>query len=361
MPVEIFVVEDRAMKIERRDIADLELLRGNPRRIEPDDMARLEASIRAHGFWEHRPVAVSRRGGVEVVICGNQRLRAARNLGLQTVPVVVYEGLSEARERDIILRDNINNGAWDFEALTSDAWADVDFEALGLELPDFGEEADAPGVEADDDEVEEEGGAFHRSMLADCLYESDNIFDIPNLLSDLQAGKLQLPLSPWGALARQKRVAATYHFYVDDYRFEAIWKNPAKVVNSGCVALVEPNLSLFDTTPVAWGLQSIYKKRWIARYFQERGIRVYADLNVSRKFRDYNLLGIPAGYNAFFTRGYADRLPGLEAEYDIACKISGLQTPNLIVYGGGQPVREFCMAHNLLYVEQLMTSKRENG
>ena len=127
VPVEIFVVEDRAMKIERRDIADLELLRGNPRRIEPDDMARLEASIRAHGFWDHRPVAVSRRGGVEVVICGNQRLRAARRVGLKSVPVVVYEGLSDARERDIILRDNINNGAWDFEALTSDAWCSFIF------------------------------------------------------------------------------------------------------------------------------------------------------------------------------------------------------------------------------------------
>lgn len=350
-----------SLRIERRDIADLELLRGNPRRIEPEELARLEASIREHGFWDHRPVAVSRRGGVEVVICGNQRLRAARRVGLKSVPVVVYEGLSDARERDIILRDNINNGDWDFEALAADEWAGVDFEALGLELPDFGEQADEQADEFGKEPPKEKPEATECPMLADCLYESDNIFDIPNLRFDLQAGKLQLPLSPWGAQARQKAKAATYHFYVDDYRFKAIWNNPAKVVNSGCVALVEPNLSLFDTTPVAWGLQSIYRKRWIARYFQERGIRVYADLNVSRKFRDYNCMGIPAGYNAFFTRGYADRLPGLEAEYDIACKISGLQTPNLIVYGGGRPVKEFCMAHNLLYVEQLMTSKRENG
>ena len=132
-------------------------------------------------------------------------------------------------------------------------------------------------------------------------------------------------------------------------------------VTSGCDAIVEPNLSLFDTTPVACGLQLLYKKRWIARYFQECDIRVYVDLNVSQKFRDYNCMGVPAGYNAFFTRGYADRLPLLDEELAIACKISGLQTPNLIVYGGGRPVREFCMAHNLLYVEQLMTSKRENG
>ena len=43
---------------------------------------------------------------------------------------------------------------------------------------------------------------------------------------------------------------STYHFYVDDYRFEAIWKDPIKVLTSGVKALVEPNLSVYDTTPI---------------------------------------------------------------------------------------------------------------
>jgi hypothetical protein len=129
---------------------------------------------------------------------------------------------------------------------------------------------------------------------------------------------------------------------------------------SGVQALVEPNLSLFDTTPVAYGLQQIYKKRWISRYFQECGIKVYADLNVSRKFQEYNKLGIPEGYNAFFTRGYADRISTLEEEIEIARQISGLDNPNLIVYGGGAKVHEVCAKHNLVYVEQYMQAKK-NG
>ena len=52
-----------------------------------------------------------------------------------------------------------------------------------------------------------------------------------------------------------------------------------------------------------WGIQLIYKKRWLSRYFQECGIKVYADVNVSHKFIEYNKMGIPKGYNAFFTRG----------------------------------------------------------
>lgn len=148
-------------------------------------------------------------------------------------------------------------------------------------------------------------------------------------------------------------------FYVDDYRFEAIWKNPIKVLESGVIAVVEPNLSLFDTTPIAYGLQQIYKKRWIARYWQECGIKVYADLNVSQKFIEYNKLGIPQGYNAFATRGYDDRADVLERELQVAREISGKDNPNMLVYGGGSKVKELCAKHSLIYVEQFMQNNRE--
>ena len=35
----------------------------------------------------------------------------------------------------------------------------------------------------------DEKEAFYRSMLKDVLYESDNIYEIPNLLLEMQAGK----------------------------------------------------------------------------------------------------------------------------------------------------------------------------
>ena len=41
-------------------------------------------------------------------------------------------------------------------------------------------------------------------------------------------------------------------------------------------------------------LQLIYMKRWIARFWQECGAAVYTDLNVSKKFAEYNRL--PAHY-----------------------------------------------------------------
>lgn len=355
-------------KIEYRKVSELVLLKNNPRKITKQDFERLVDSIRINGFWEHRPIALSDRGNGEiVVIAGNQRLKACKKLKIEKVPTILYTGLSDEQEKEIILRDNINNGKWDFDILGTDPYFDdFDFDYVGLDFHDFDIDEKKPkkskGVPEDDD-PEDDGEdfndkeAFYRSMLDDTIYESNNEFEIPNLLIEKQGGKLVVPFAPWGADSRLRKDVATYHFYVDDYRFEAIWKDPVKVLTSGVKAIVEPNLSVYDTTPVAYGLQQIYKKRWISRYFQECGILVYADLNVSIKFAEYNKLGIPKGYNAFFTRGYSDRLEYLKAELQVAKDISGKETPNLLVYGGGDKIRKFCIENNLVYVEQFMNSK----
>lgn len=192
--------------------------------------------------------------------------------------------------------------------------------------------------------------------VGDYLYPSDNSYDIPCLSLDGQAGALELPFAPVGVGYKTSR-AKTLHFYVDDYRFATVWNNPAKIINTNIKQVVEVNYSIFQSTPVARGLERIYKKRWLSRYWQNCGLKVYVDLNVSAKFADFNRLGVPHGYNAFCTRGYRGRLDGLVLEHRIACEISGLDTPNLIVYGGGKEIHEYCMKHSLLYVADFITDK----
>ena len=221
---------------------------------------------------------------------------------------------------------------------------------------EMGNEENPECLNVDKEEENEELGMPF--MPADRIYDSDNEYDIPTLRMDRQpAIGLLLPFCAWGTDSRLKKGVQTYHFYVEDYRFAAIWKNPDKPLQCGCAELVEPNLSLFDTTPVAYGLQLIYMKRWIARFWQECGAKVYADLNVSRKFYEYNKLGIPQGYNAFATRGYAGREEYLKQEIGMARQISGMDKPNMMVYGGGDRIREICLQNNVLYVEQFMKDR----
>lgn len=334
----------------------------NPRKIRKDRFSKLCRSIESlPEMTEARDLIVFPHGDGFVVVGGNMRLRAYRKLGWEEAPCCVLPPDTPAEKlREILIQDNNPFGDNDWDAFAQD-WSRDEVEEWGFETwkesSGDGDSKSDRTAKAGDDAMD-----FCSLMLGDRIYDSGNEFDIPNLKLDGQpVSGLLLPLSGWGTDKRAKKGIATYHFYVEDYRFTNIWNDPVAVLRSGCSEIVEPNLSLFDTTPVAYGLQQIYMKRWIARFWQECGAKVYADLNVSRKFYGYNRLGIPEGYNAFATRGYADRKEYLKMEIQIAREISGKDNPNMIVYGGGERIRELCLQNNVLYVEQFMTNRVRKG
>lgn len=347
------------------DIKDIEINKGqieglpkNPRFIRDKRFDALKKSIEdAPEMLELRELLVFPFGGKYVVIGGNQRFRACRELGFRTLPCKVIDPETPVEKlREYTIKDNNGFGEDDSDILANE-WDFEELKEWGMEFKfegfDDGEEEPDQDDDIDDD-GEIEGESFD---YRDVLYESDNEFEIPNLLLDRMAGKLELPFTPWGANSRLTKGVNTYHFYVDDYRFEKLFKDPINLVTSGCKAIIEPNCSLHDQTPIAFGLNQIYKKRYLARYMQELGVDVYVDLNVAEKFRQYNRMGIPKGWNAFFTRGLADFMVSLDNDLKEAREISGKDTPNLIVYGGGAKVREYCNKNGLLYVQDFINDK----
>lgn len=331
----------------------------------PRKKTRIEALVRsisdAPEMLTLRELLVVEHGAKFVAIGGNMRLAACKKLGYREVPCKVLPADTPVEKlREYVIKDNAAFGENDWAALQSD-WDASDLTAWGMELPDDwgGGEPETKEKKPKDGGGECDGNEDDTPIL-DLLFPSDNDFEIPALLPEWQGGRLELPVTPWGANSRLNAGVNTYHFYVDDYRFEALFKDPSKLVCSGVKAIVEPNCSLHDQTPIAYGLQLIYKKRWLARYMQEVGTRVYVDLNVSRKFADYNLLGVPQGWDAFFTRGLADMLGALEIDLDAARRVSGKDTPNLTVYGGGRKAEEFCQKHGLLYVTDFINAKKIN-
>lgn len=114
-----------AKEIIYRKLVDLKKLPNNPRTIKKDDMARLKQSIKDNpDYFEARPIILSNRTGELVILAGNQRYEAAKALKMDEVPTFLLEGLTEAREREIIIRDNVSNGDWDMDALANE-W-DID-------------------------------------------------------------------------------------------------------------------------------------------------------------------------------------------------------------------------------------------
>ncbi len=194
---------------------------------------------------------------------------------------------------------------------------------------------------------------------ADCLLPSDNLLEIPSLRLDVQPSSVGIPFLCFGEQKRSKDMhgRGVLHFYTDDYRWSAVYEHPERILRHNPGAVVEPNYSLFNDTPVAFGLQSIYRKRWIGRRMQDHGIPVFVDLNVANKYYALNLFGIPKGYGAFCTRGYADRLPALEYEYMIAERIADGNRLTFVVYGGGEPAKQWCREKGCVYVTPVIAIK----
>ena len=337
----------------------IDKLPANPRLIKDGRFKKLMKSIQdLPEMTEARDLLVYPHNGEYIVIGGNMRLRAYQELGWKEVPCCVLpDNMPVDKLREMVIQDNNPFGEDDWDMLANE-WDAEELNEWGFDVWQEPKKEAKKSENNKQPDEEQERADFFDLMLGDRIYDSDNEFDIPTLRTDRQPENgLLLPFAGWGADTRAKKGISTYHFYVEDYRFTAIWKDPTSVLKSGCTNLVEPNLSLFDTTPIAYGIQLIYMKRWIARFWQECGAKVYADLNVSQKFYKWNRIGIPDGYNAFATRGYADREEYLKIEIQTAREISGLDKPNMIVYGGGERIKELCVQNNVLYVEQFMANR----
>lgn len=122
-------------QVEYRPIAELRELPGNPRTIKKDQFEKLKQSIKNNAdYFEARPIILSDRTGELVILAGNQRYKAAKAIGLKEVPTILLPNLTEEREREIIIRDNVENGDWDWDELAN-AWdADV-LDSWGVKMP----------------------------------------------------------------------------------------------------------------------------------------------------------------------------------------------------------------------------------
>lgn len=153
------------MEIIYRKLSELKKLEGNPRRISPDMMKKLKESI-SHGmdYFEARPLILSDRTGELVILAGNQRYEACKQLGIEEAPTVLLPGLTEEREREIIIRDNVSNGEWNFDILAD--WSADELESWGVDLPD-GWDGDEGGNEASDDDFDETQDVAPRAKKGD--------------------------------------------------------------------------------------------------------------------------------------------------------------------------------------------------
>lgn len=115
------------LRLEYRDTAQLRPATRPVRRVTRKHEASIAASIRAHGFCA--PIVIKDDGEV---VDGHARLRAAKTVGLEQVPCIIIDHLTEIQVRTLRLALNRlqEKGEWDLDALK------LEFEEmLELEVP----------------------------------------------------------------------------------------------------------------------------------------------------------------------------------------------------------------------------------
>lgn len=115
------------MKVENVSISKIKPYERNPRRNDAAVEA-VAASIQEFGFQQ--PIVCDMDG---VIIVGHTRLKAAKKLGLKTVPVV-YADLQEDKAKAYRLADNKTGelAEWDFDLL------DLELGDIELDMEPFG-------------------------------------------------------------------------------------------------------------------------------------------------------------------------------------------------------------------------------
>lgn len=126
-------------------------------------------------------------------------------------PVVRADDMTLEQQKEFIIKDNNGFGEWDWDLLANE-WDTALLEDWGVDLPVFEEEElqEEPeqtviNAQEEDDDTNDNTD-FFQMMLGDRIYDSDNIYDIPNLRLDEQPTTgLLCPFSAWGADTRQKK------------------------------------------------------------------------------------------------------------------------------------------------------------
>lgn len=139
------------LKVQYWPIDDVKPYPNNPRNND-DAVEYVANSIREFG-WQ-QPIVVDTDS---TIIAGHTRLKAAKMLGMETVPVVVADNLTPAQVNAYRLADNkvAEAATWDMEALAVELEGlEVDFDMTmfdfdaGISIDGFGEDFELPDGEA---------------------------------------------------------------------------------------------------------------------------------------------------------------------------------------------------------------------
>lgn len=157
----------------QNNTGQIEGLPANPRRIDPAKFERLRKSLTDNPeFLESNPLKVIAHGEKYVIIGGNMRRRALKDLGYKEVPCTILDPATPVEKlRAYIVLDNSNFGVWDIDALEADYTLD-ELTDWGVDLADTSD----PETAAEQAEREKQERAL-KNLTDEFFYPPFSVID----------------------------------------------------------------------------------------------------------------------------------------------------------------------------------------
>jgi hypothetical protein len=160
----------------------------NPRTITKQKFAKLKKSIKDFpDMLYKRPLIIDEDG---VVLGGNMRLLALKDLRYKEVPAMRAIGWTEEQKREFVVKDNVGFGDWDWDELAN-GWDEDKLNDWGLEVPVLNEQAEIDEQELEFSEYLDES---HNYVVL--LFDNDidwlsaqTHFELKSVYSKRQNGK----------------------------------------------------------------------------------------------------------------------------------------------------------------------------
>lgn len=139
------------LAIKYKKTTELTAYAKNSRTHSDAQVAQLVASLREFGFTN--PILIDSKNGI---IAGHGRLKAAQELGYETVPTIELGELTEEQRRAYIIADNklALNAGWDYELLSFEL-QDLQDAGFDVGLTGFSDE-EIKAMNATEEEIDED-------------------------------------------------------------------------------------------------------------------------------------------------------------------------------------------------------------
>lgn len=321
------------------NINELNPSKYNPRvELTPADEEynQLKKSIETFGYSE--PIIVNKD---YTVIGGHQRLNVLKDLGYETVDVVILN-LTKSKEKALNIALNKISGRFDDDKLKDLLFElrdeDFDLEAVGFDELEVDSLLD---LDLDIEEEETENARMNTINGYNLqLYDSrsvDGYYQMPIIKNNKTIPKDLIGFNY--VLSDKNPEGKSIHFFLDDYQFERLWNTPEQYVEKlmQYEVVLSPDFSLYMNMPMAMKIWNVYRSRLLGHYWQTQGIKVIPTISwAERDTFDFCFDGIPLGsIVAVSTIGVKKEDEAFSVwKNGMDAMIKKIKPKTIIVYGG---------------------------